>query len=72
VCALAVFAGQQAAAPLSSPLAALLAGGAAAALTMAAILLFRPDALGREAQTALARLLPAIGPRLTPREGTAT
>ena len=72
LCAAAVFAGQQAAAPLSSALAALLIGAAGAALTMLAIILFKPDALGREAQTTLSRLLPALGARLTPREGTAT
>lgn len=67
LCALAVLAGQHAAAPLASPLAALLAGGAGAALAMLVVLLFKPEVLGPEARTALSRVLPIIGPRLAPR-----
>jgi lipopolysaccharide exporter len=65
--ALAVLVGQGASAPLSSPLVALVAGGSCAALAMLAVLLFKPQALGAEARTALSRILPFIGPRLAPR-----
>jgi O-antigen/teichoic acid export membrane protein len=65
--AAAVFAGQQAASSVPSPLVALLAGGSCAALALLAVLLFKPQALGAEARTALSRVLPVIGPRLAPR-----
>lgn len=65
--ALAVLAGQQASATIASPLIALLAGGTCAVLALAAVLLFKPEALGPEARTALSRVLPVIGPRLAPR-----
>jgi hypothetical protein len=57
VCALAVLAGQHASASLSSPLAALFAGGIAAGIVMLAIVLIKPEALGPEAQLALSRVL---------------
>ena len=65
--ALATLAGREAASALASPLVTLLAGGSCAALALLAVLLLRPDALGPEARTALARVLPVIGPRLAPR-----
>jgi hypothetical protein len=65
--ALAVLAGQRASSSVSSPLVALVAGGSCAVLAMLAVLLFKPDALGPEARTALSRVLPVIGPRLAPR-----
>jgi O-antigen/teichoic acid export membrane protein len=71
LCALAVLAGQEAAASLHSPLASLFAGGVAAAIALLAVLLFKPDALGAEAQTALSRVVPVFGPRLAPRPGNA-
>jgi hypothetical protein len=49
-----------------SSLLALIAGGSCAALAMLAVLLFKPEALGPEACTALSRVLPVIGPRLAP------
>jgi hypothetical protein len=67
VAALATFAGQQAASSVPHPLVALVAGGSCAALAMLAVLLFKPEALGAEARTVLARVLPVIGPRLAPR-----
>ncbi|HUR87850.1 MAG TPA: oligosaccharide flippase family protein [Ramlibacter sp.] len=71
VCAVAVLAGQHASASLASPLIALVAGGIAASLAMLAIVIFKPDALGPEAQTALSRVVPVFGPHLAPRPGTA-
>jgi hypothetical protein len=67
VCAAAVLAGQEAAASAGSPLVSLVAGGSFAGLAMLAILLLKPEALGREAQTALSRVLPVIGERVAPR-----
>ena len=58
LCALAVLGAQHASASLSSSLAALFAGGIAAGIAMLAIVLFKPDALGPEAQMALSRLVP--------------
>jgi hypothetical protein len=66
-----VLAGQEAAASLQSPLASQFAGGIAAAIALVAVLLFKPDALGPEAQTALSRVVPVFGPRLAPRPGNA-
>jgi O-antigen/teichoic acid export membrane protein len=67
LCAAAVLAGQEAAASVGSPLVSLVAGGSFAGLAMLAILLLKPEALGREAQTALSRVLPVIGERVAPR-----
>jgi O-antigen/teichoic acid export membrane protein len=67
LCAAAVFAGRAASSSVSSPLVTLVAGGSCALVAMLAVLLFRPDALGPEARTALSRVLPIIGPRLAPR-----
>ena len=61
LCAVAVLAGQQASASLASPLAALFAGGIAASVAMLAIILFKPGALGPEAQMALSRVVPGFG-----------
>jgi O-antigen/teichoic acid export membrane protein len=66
LCGFAVLAGQAAAASVPSSLLALIAGGSCAALAMLAVLLFKPEALGPEACTALSRVLPVIGPRLAP------
>ena len=71
ICAAAVLGAQEVFASLASPIVAFVAGGAAAALAMLAILFFRPESLGREAQTALSRVVPVFGPRLAPRGGTA-
>jgi O-antigen/teichoic acid export membrane protein len=67
LCACATLAGQEAVTSLGSPLVGLVAGGSFATMAMLAVLLFRPDALGNEARTALSRVLPFIGPRLAPR-----
>jgi O-antigen/teichoic acid export membrane protein len=66
VCGAAVLAGQQAAAGLALPGVSLAAGGICAVAAMAAVLFVRPQALGKEATSALARLVPRFGPRLAP------
>ncbi|MEJ6022330.1 oligosaccharide flippase family protein [Ramlibacter sp. PS4R-6] len=71
LCALAVFTAQEVSSWTASPLVALFAGGIAAGLAMLAVLVFKPEALGRDAQTALSRVVPVFGPRLAPRGGTA-
>lgn len=71
LCALAVAGAQEASSWTASPLVALFAGGFAAGLAMLAVLVFKPEALGRDAQTALSRMVPKFGPRLAPRGGTA-
>jgi O-antigen/teichoic acid export membrane protein len=71
LCALAVVGAQEASSWTASPLIALFAGGIAAGVAMLAVLVFKPDALGRDAQTALSRVVPVFGPRLAPRGGTA-
>lgn len=71
LCALAVFGAQEASSSTASPLIALFAGGIAASVAMLAVLVFKPEALGRDAQTALSRVIPKFGPRLAPRSGTA-
>jgi lipopolysaccharide exporter len=58
LCAGAVLAGQHAGAGLPVPGAALFVGGAFALLAMIFLLALRPEALGAEAQSALARLIP--------------
>jgi len=67
LCALAVLGAQEAASWTSSPLVALAAGGTAAGLAMLAVLFLKPEALGRDAQTALSRVVPKFGHRLAPR-----
>jgi lipopolysaccharide exporter len=71
LCAASVLAGLEVSSGVASPLLALFAGGIAAALAMIAVLVFKPDALGHEAQTALSRVVPVFGPHLAPRAGTA-
>jgi lipopolysaccharide exporter len=71
LCALAILGAQQVSSWTASPLVALFAGGIAAGLAMLAVLVFKPEALGRDARTALSRVLPVFGPRLAPRGGTA-
>jgi O-antigen/teichoic acid export membrane protein len=71
LCAAAVVGAQEASSWTASPLVALFAGGIAAGVAMLAVLVFKPEALGRDAQTALSRVVPKFGPRLAPRGGTA-
>jgi len=66
LCAGAVLAGQQAVSAFTFPGVSLYAGSLAAAAAMALVLFVRPQALGLEAQSALARLVPRFGPRLSP------
>lgn len=66
LCAVAVLAGQEAVSTLTFPGVSLYAGSLAAAAAMALVLFVRPQALGLEAQSALARLVPRFGPRLAP------
>jgi O-antigen/teichoic acid export membrane protein len=66
LCLAAVLAGQQAVSSLTFPGVSLYAGSLAAAAAMALVLFVRPQALGLEAQSALARLAPRFGPRLAP------
>jgi lipopolysaccharide exporter len=66
LCAGAVIAGQQAVSAFTFPGVSLYAGGLAAAAAMALVLFVRPQTLGFEAQSALARLVPRFGPRLAP------
>jgi lipopolysaccharide exporter len=66
LCAGAVLAGQEAVSTLTFPGVSLYAGSVAAAAAMALVLFVRPQALGLEAQSALARLVPRFGPRLAP------
>ncbi|GAB2584851.1 hypothetical protein GCM10027034_16510 [Ramlibacter solisilvae] len=69
LCALAVLAGQHATAGLASHLAALAAGGLAAAGAMLLVLVLRPSLLGAEALSAITRLAPRVAARIT-RNGT--
>lgn len=57
----AVLAGREAAAPLGQPVVSLLAGGIAGTGALVALVFARPQVLGAEARSVLARLLP--GPR---------
>jgi O-antigen/teichoic acid export membrane protein len=66
LCAAAVLAGQEIVSGLSFPGVSLYAGSLAAAAAMALVLFVRPQTLGLEAQSALARLVPRFGPRLAP------
>lgn len=66
LCAAAVLAGQESVSALTFPGVSLYAGGIGAAAVMALVLFVRPQALGLEAQSALARLVPRFGPRLAP------
>jgi lipopolysaccharide exporter len=63
VCALAALAGQHAVAAMSMPAVSLVAGGLCALGVMLAMVGIRPAVLGLEAQGALARLIPRLGPR---------
>jgi hypothetical protein len=67
LCALAVLAAQEASSWTASPFVALAAGSVSAGLAMLAVLVFKPEALGRDAQTALSRVVPKFGQRLAPR-----
>jgi hypothetical protein len=71
LCAACVIAAQEVSSGIASPLLALVAGGIGASLAMLAVLVFKPEALGAEAQTALSRVVPVFGPHLAPRGGTA-
>ena len=64
LCVLAALGGLHAVAGLASPLAALIAGGAGAALVMLLVLLLRPSALGHEALAAMAQLSPRVSARI--------
>ena len=64
VAAVAVLAGQQAVATLTFPGVSLYAGGVCAMAAMLLLILVRPQVLGLEASSALARLVPGFGPRL--------
>jgi O-antigen/teichoic acid export membrane protein len=64
LCGAAVTAGREAVSAFTFPGASLYAGGICALAAMALVLFVRPQALGSEAQSALARLLPRFGPRL--------
>ncbi len=63
-CAAAVVAGQQAVAGLGIPFVSLAAGGSCALAAMLLMVGMRPDVLGLETQSALARLVPGFGPWL--------
>jgi lipopolysaccharide exporter len=65
VCAGAVLVGQHAGAGIALPGASLFAGGLCALAAIVAIVVLRPEVLGAEAQSALARLLPRFAPTLT-------
>jgi lipopolysaccharide exporter len=62
VCAAAVFAGQYATAGFTFPGASLFAGGTCAMAAMLLLVRVRPQVLGRETHSALARLIPAFTP----------
>jgi lipopolysaccharide exporter len=66
ICALAVLAGKEAVAGITFPGMGLLCGGACAAVAMLVAIAARPQWLGREAQIALSRLLPAFALRFAP------
>lgn len=63
VCAVCVVAGQQATGTLSVPAVSLLAGAVGAAAAMLLLVGMRPQVLGLQAQSALARLVPRLAPR---------
>jgi O-antigen/teichoic acid export membrane protein len=65
-CALAVIAGKQAVTGISFPGVSLFSGGLCAAVAMLVAIAARPQWLGREAQIALARLLPSFALRFAP------
>jgi O-antigen/teichoic acid export membrane protein len=64
--AVAVLAGQHAVASLTFPGVSLYAGGACALAAMLLLIAVRPQVLGLEARSALARLVPSVGHRLAP------
>jgi hypothetical protein len=66
ICALAVLAGEEAVSGITFPGVGLLSGGACAAVAMLIAIVARPQWLGREAQIALSRLLPAFALRFAP------
>jgi len=66
LCGGAVLAGQQAVASFAFPLVPLVAAGLCASLCLVLLVMLRPEALGAEARSALARLVPRIGSRLAP------
>jgi lipopolysaccharide exporter len=70
--AVAVLAGQQAVASLTFPGVSLYAGGACAMAAMLLLIAMRPQVLGLEARSALARLVPSIGDRLAPASAVAS
>ena len=66
VCALAVLAGQHAVANITLPGVSLYAGGVCALAAMGLVIVAKPELLGVEARSALARLMPGFGARLYP------
>ncbi|MCW2573831.1 MAG: putative succinoglycan transport protein, partial [Frankiales bacterium] len=66
LCAAAALAGQEAVSSFTFPGISLYAGSLAAAAAMILVLFVRPQVLGLEAQSALARLVPRFAPRLAP------
>jgi lipopolysaccharide exporter len=62
VCAAAVLLGRHGAAPLHQPLATLLCGGTLGVLVLLALVAIRPQVIGNEAGSVLARVIPAIRP----------
>jgi len=67
-CAAAVMAGRYLAGGVALPGAPLFAGAAFAGIAMLLVLIFKPDALGHEARTALSRIAPRFAPHLAPAE----
>jgi lipopolysaccharide exporter len=63
VSAVAVIAGQHAVSAWQLPIVSLAGGGLCALAALALLVIAYPQVLGREAQGALARLIPAVGPR---------
>jgi lipopolysaccharide exporter len=63
VCGVAVLAAQHAVAAITFPGASLCAGAAAALAAMLLMVGMRPEVLGHETQSALARLIPRMAPR---------
>jgi O-antigen/teichoic acid export membrane protein len=62
LCAAAVLLGRYGASPLHLPFATLLAGASLCAVVVAAVLAIRPQIVGAEAGSVLARLIPAMRP----------
>jgi O-antigen/teichoic acid export membrane protein len=65
-CAAAVLAARHLAAGIPLPGAPLFAGAACAAIAMLLVLVFKPDALGNDARTALSRIVPRFAAHIAP------